>query len=198
MEMVATGLGLSSSAGLNAYLPLIIYNLAIRFDLLPASDTQIGDTITSWEALGLFTLLLIVEMIVDKVPLLDSVNDVVGTVIRPVAGAILMMASTGELQETLSPEMVQLFALISGGSSAGGVHAVKAFSRPLVTGSTAGTGNFAVSFLEDVLAVGVSLFAIVLPFIILFMGIGLVLLGFWYIWELQRRDMVQRQYLKKT
>lgn len=195
MEAIATGLGLSSSAGLNAYLPLIIYNLAVRFELLPEANNGLAESITSWESLAVFTILLIIEMVVDKVPVLDSVNDIVGTVIRPAAGAALMTASTGALENDFSAELVQIFALISGGTSAGGVHAVKAFSRPLITGSTAGTGNFLVSFLEDVLAVGVSLFAIVLPFIILFMGIGLILLGFWYIWEMQRKDMVKRQFL---
>lgn len=195
METLATGLGLSSSAGLNAWLPLIIYNLGVRFDLISESDVAVAETITSWESLVVFTVLLIIEMIVDKVPVLDSFNDIIGTVVRPVAGAVLMVASTSELGETFSPEMVQLFSIISGGTSAGGVHAVKALSRPLITGSTAGTGNFVVSFLEDVLAIGVSLFAIVLPFIILFLAVSVLVLGFWYIWEMQRRDMVKRQYL---
>ncbi len=195
METLATGLGLSSSAGLNAWLPLIIYNLGVRFDFIGESDMPVAETITSWESLAVFTVLLIIEMIVDKVPVLDSFNDIVGTVVRPVAGAALMVASTGELGDTFSPELVQLFSIISGGTSAGGVHAVKALSRPLITGSTAGTGNFVVSLLEDILAVGVSLFAIVLPFIILFLAVSVVVLGFWYIWELQRRDMIKRQYL---
>lgn len=195
MEAIATGLGLSSSAGLNAYLPLVIYNLAVRFGFLEV-EGNFPEQMASWEALGIFSVLLFIEMIVDKVPLLDSVNDVINTVIRPAAGAALMIATTSELQGTVSPELIQIFALISGGTSAGGVHAVKALGRPLVTGSTGGTGNFMVSFLEDVLALGVSLFAILLPFIILFLGIGTLLLGLWWIWELQRRDMVKRQYLR--
>lgn len=195
MEAIATGLGLSSSAGLNAYLPLVIYNLAYRFDLIEA-EGQLPETMGSWEALGIFVVLLLIEMIVDKVPVVDSFNDILNTLIRPAAGAALMLATTTGLHDTFSPEMVQLFAVISGGSSAGGVHAVKAVGRPLVTGGTAGTGNFAVSFLEDVLALGVSLFAIILPFIILFLGIGTLFLGLWWIWELQRRDMVKRQYLR--
>ncbi|PJF44959.1 MAG: DUF4126 domain-containing protein [Phototrophicales bacterium] len=195
MEAIATGLGLSSSAGLNAYLPLVIYNLAVHLGFIEV-EGKLPETMASWEALGVFTILLIIEMIVDKVPLLDSVNDIINTAIRPATGAALMVASTSPLQENFSPELVQLFAIISGGTSAGGVHAVKALGRPLITGSTAGTGNFMVSFLEDVLALGVSLFAILLPFIILFLGVGTLLLGLWWIWELQRRDMVKRQYLR--
>ncbi|NDJ85460.1 MAG: DUF4126 domain-containing protein [Chloroflexi bacterium] len=192
METIATGLGLSSSAGLNAYLPLLIYNLGVRFDLIQA-EGQIADTLASWPALGLFAVLLIIEMAVDKVPVLDSGNDIINTVIRPVAGAALMIASTGALQDEFSPEMVQLFSLISGGTSAGGVHAVKALSRPLVTGTTGGTGNILVSILEDIISLFVSLFAILLPFVIVFLGISVVVLAFWWLFEMQRRDMLERR-----
>ncbi len=195
MESIITGLGLSSSAGLNAYLPLVVYNLAVRFGFIEV-EGQLPENMASWEALGIFSVLLLIEMIVDKVPLLDSVNDIFSTVIRPAAGAALMLATTSDLNGSFSPEMIQLFAIISGGTSAGGVHAVKAVGRPLITGATGGTGNFLVSFLEDVLALGVSLFAILLPFIIVFLGVGTLLLGLWWIWELQRRDMVKRQYLR--
>ncbi len=196
MESIATGLGLSTSAGLNAYLPLIIFNLAVRFNLIEAEGAT-AETITSWEALGIFTVLLVIEMVVDKVPVLDSLNDVINTAIRPVAGAALMTASTSGLQESLSPELVQIFSLVSGGGSAGGVHAVKALSRPMVTGATGGTGNFAVSIGEDILAILVSLLAVLLPFIVLFVGVGSIVLFLWWLWEMQRRDMIKRVYLKE-
>lgn len=192
METIATGLGLSSSAGLNAYLPLIIFNLAVRGGLIEADGTM-ADTLSSWESLGIFSVLLIIEMIVDKIPILDSANDVINTVIRPVAGAALMTATTGDLRESFSPELVQWFSLISGGTSAGGVHAVKALSRPMVTTSTAGTGNVGVSILEDVLAVIVSVIAVFLPFIMIFLGIGIMILALWWLWEMQRVDMLKRR-----
>ncbi len=192
METIATGLGLSSSAGLNAYLPLIIFNLAVRGGLIEADGTM-ADTLSSWESLGIFSVLLIIEMIVDKIPILDSANDVINTVIRPVAGAALMTATTGDLRESFSPELVQWFSLISGGTSAGGVHAVKALSRPMVTTSTAGTGNVGVSILEDVLAVIVSIIAVFLPFIMIFLGIGIMILALWWLWEMQRVDMLKRR-----
>lgn len=192
MEYVATGLGLSSSAGLNAYLPLIMYNLAVHFKLIEA-EGNVATTISSWQALGIFSALLVVEMVVDKIPLLDSVNDVINTVVRPVAGAALMTASTTPLNDTLSPEVVQLFALISGGSSAGGVHAVKAISRPVITGSTAGTGNWAVSIAEDVVSLSVSLLALALPFLMIFVAGSIVFLLIWWLWEMQRLDGLKKQ-----
>lgn len=192
MESIATGLGLSTSAGLNAYLPLIIFNLAVRAGLIEAEGST-ADALTSWQSLGIFSVLLIIEMIVDKIPILDTANDVINTVIRPVAGAALMTASTGGLTDTFSPELVQWFSLISGGTSAGGVHAVKALSRPMVTTSTAGTGNIAVSIVEDVIAVIVSVIAVFLPFIMIFLGISILLLALWWLWEMQRMDMLKRR-----
>lgn len=197
MEAIATGLGLSSSAGLNAYLPLLLFNLAVRLELIDAEGAT-AEKLASWEALAIFSVLLIVEMIVDKVPVLDSLNDIVGTVIRPVAGAALMSASTGSLQNDIDPTTLQWIAFITGGVSAGSVHGVKAVSRPLITGTTGGTGNWAVSIFEDIISFGVSIFAILLPFIMIFVVISIVILVLWWLWEGQRRDMVAHYYKGKN
>ncbi|MCB9438120.1 MAG: DUF4126 domain-containing protein [Anaerolineales bacterium] len=197
MEAIATGLGLSSSAGLNAYLPLLLFNLAVRFELIDAEGAT-AEKLASWQALAIFSILLIVEMIVDKVPVLDTLNDIVGTVIRPVAGAALMSASTGSLQNDIDPTTLQWIALITGGISAGSVHGVKAVSRPLITGTTGGTGNWAVSIFEDIISFGVSIFAILLPFIMIFVAVSIVILALWWLWETQRRDMVTHYYKGKN
>ena len=159
------------------------------------ADGNAAELITSWESLGVFSVLLIIEMIVDKVPVLDSVNDVINTVIRPVAGAVLMSATTSALDTPISPEMLQIFSIISGGTSAGGVHAAKAISRPLVTGTTAGTGNWAVSILEDIVSFLISILAILLPFIMVMVGISFLILILWWLWEMQRLDMLKKQGL---
>lgn len=192
MEFIATGLGLSSSAGLNAYLPLILFNLGVHFKLIEA-DNDVAQTISSWQSLGLFTLLLVIEVVVDKVPLLDTVNDIINTVVRPVAGAALMSASTAPLQGSVNPEMLQLFSFITGGTSAGGVHVVKALARPMITGSTGGTGNWAVSIAEDVLSLGMSILALALPFLMIFVAGSIVFLVIWWLWEMQRLDILKRQ-----
>lgn len=197
MESIATGLGLSSSAGLNAYLPLLLFNLAVRFELIEAEGAT-ADKLSSWEALAIFSVLLIIEMIVDKVPVLDSLNDLVSTVIRPVAGAALMNATTGSLQNDIDPTILLWFSIITGGVSAGSVHGVKAVSRPLITGSTGGTGNWAVSIVEDIISFSVSIFAILLPFIMIFIVVSIVTLVLWWLWESQRRDMVLHYYKGKN
>ena len=45
-----------------------------------------------------------------------------------------------------------IIAIIAGVLIAGGVHATKGIARPVVTASTGGTGNWAVSLFEDVVA----------------------------------------------
>ena len=86
---IGTAFGLSGSAGLNAYIPLLIVALAGRF---PASDPLIKlnspyDLLSSWWVIGLLVVLLAIEMLVDKIPAVDTLNDGIQTFVRPVAGA---------------------------------------------------------------------------------------------------------------
>jgi hypothetical protein len=157
---IGTAFGLSGSAGLNAYIPLLIVALAGRF---PTSNPLIDlnapyDLLSSWWAIGLLVILLAIEMLVDKIPAVDTVNDGIQTFVRPVAGAILFAGSTNAIGD-----MNPIIAILAGVLVAGGVHATKGIVRPVVTASTAGTGNWAVSLSEDIIATGMSLLAIFLP-----------------------------------
>lgn len=84
MFEVLTGTGLAASAGLNAYIPLLILGLLGRYtDLidLPSGWTWLGN---GWVIL-IMAVLLAVEMVADKVPVVDHINDMVQTVVRPTA-----------------------------------------------------------------------------------------------------------------
>lgn len=174
-----TAFGLSSSAGLNAYLPLLVVALMARFtNLITLKDPWTA--LESWWVIGVLTVLLLIEIVVDKVPAVDTVNDAIQTFIRPIAGAVLFAASAGVVSDTHP-----VLAMICGLLVAGGVHAVKATARPVVTASTAGTLNPAVSTAEDVLSLVVAVLAIVLPIL----GFVLLLLVlFWLIRRRRRRD----------
>lgn len=156
---IAAAFGLSTSAGLNAYIPLLLVALAARFPtnspLLNLSEPYdvMGN---SWVILVL-AILLIIEMTVDKIPAVDSVNDVIQTLIRPVAGAVLFAANAQVITD-LSP----IIAIIAGLILAGSVHGTKGLIRPAVTATTAGTGNWLVSIIEDVIAVVVSVLSIII------------------------------------
>ena len=167
---VLSAFGLSSAAGLNAYLPLLVVALTARFtDLVQLSEPW--DVLTSWWVIGALVILLAIEMTVDKIPAADTVNDVIHTVIRPAAGAILFAANSGVIGE-----MHPVVALVIGLLVAGGVHAVKATARPVVTATTAGTGNWAVSTVEDVASLITSIVAILVPVLIVILLVLVIIL----------------------
>jgi len=157
---ILSAFGLSSAAGLNAYLPLLIVGLAARYtDLITLSSPW--DTLENPWVLGLLAILLVIEMTADKIPAVDTINDGIQTLIRPAAGAILFASSNNAISD-MSPAL----ALALGLFAAGGLHAVKATARPVITASTAGVGNPIVSTIEDVTSAAITLMAIILPAIV--------------------------------
>lgn len=157
---ISAAFGLASSAGLNAYIPLLMVALAARFPLnsplLNLSEPY--DMIGSWWGIGILTVLLLIEMTVDKIPAIDTLNDGIQTFIRPAAGAVLFAANANVITD-IHP----VLALAAGLILAGGVHATKVAARPLVTAATVGTGNWLVSIVEDIVSFFVSLLSILLP-----------------------------------
>jgi len=177
---VATSLGLSAAAGLNAYLPLLIVALMARFTAFITLQPPY-DVLTSWWVIGILVALALIEGIVDKVPAVDSLNDVVQTVIRPAAGAVLF-ASNANLVSEMHPAL----ALACGLLIAGGVHAVKATARPVVTATTAGLLNPVISFLEDIVSVVAAVLAIMVPALLVLLT--LLFIGF-ILWRRCRRTL---------
>src|SRR4030066_2391775 len=95
---VLSAFGLSVSAGLNAYVPLLIVSLMARFtnwiDLAPP-----WDALSSWWVIGGLIVLGSIEFFADKIPAVNHVNDVVQTFIRPAAGAIAFAASANVVSD---------------------------------------------------------------------------------------------------
>ncbi|MEM7034879.1 MAG: DUF4126 domain-containing protein [Chloroflexota bacterium] len=178
---LSTAFGLSASAGLNAYLPLLVVALTARFTNLLTLNEPWG-VMTSWWVIGTLAVLLLVEMTVDKIPAVDTVNDIVQTFGRPVAGAIVFAAGSGAVGD-LNP----VLAFLSGLVMAGGVHTAKSVARPLVTASSAGTGNWAVSIIEDVLALIASIMAILVPILVMLVIVFLFLAFGWWWWRRRAR-----------
>ncbi len=90
---LATAFGLSSSAGLNAYIPLLIVALLARFTPLIELGAPWHLLTNGW-IIALLSILLLIEIFADKIPAVDSINDVIQTFVRPTAGAILFAATT--------------------------------------------------------------------------------------------------------
>jgi hypothetical protein len=183
---ILTGFGLSSSAGLNAYLPLLIVALLSRFtDLIRLNEPF--DALASWWTIGVLIVLATVEFLADKIPVVDTINDVVQTLIRPIAGAILFAASSNAIAD-----VHPVLAMACGLLVAGTVHVVKATARPLVTAATAGTGNPVVSSIEDVLSAATAFLSVLLPALFGAVLLFAVCIIGWWLWRLDRRRSVTR------
>lgn len=182
MDILAA-FGLSASAGLNAYIPLLVVSLLARFtNLITLSEPW--QALESWWVIGLLILLSLIEFFADKVPAVNHINDVIQTFIRPAAGAVLFAASAKVITE-IHP----IISIAAGLLVAGSVHAVKAAAvRPAITATTGGAANVPVSILEDVISTTLSVLSVVLPIVV---GIVLLLFAIWIIWWLTRRTLRQ-------
>lgn len=175
---ILTAFGLAASAGLNAYIPLLIVALLGRFTTWFTLSSP-WDALTSWWVIGALAVLTLIEFFADKAPAVNHVNDAIQTFVRPAAGAILFAASTGAVTN-IHP----IVAMIAGLLVAGGVHTAKAAAvRPAVTATTGGVGNIPVSIAEDVVAALISIAAIVVPVIIAAFVIILTSLFVWWLWR---------------
>ena len=176
---VLAAFGLAAATGLNAYLPLLIVGLLARFTDLITLAPPWNALENPW-VLGVLAVLLVIEMTVDKIPAVDTANDVIQTVMRPAAGAILFAAS-GNVISDISP----VLAMICGLLMAFSVHAAKATVRPVVTATTGGIGNPVVSVAEDVVSGTTTLVAVILPAVAATIVVILAATIIW--WYVRRR-----------
>lgn len=176
---ILSAFGLSASAGLNAYVPLLIVSLMARFtDWIQLSEPW--NALESWWVIGALIVLGAIEFFADKVPAVNHVNDVIQTFIRPAAGAILFAANTSVIAQ-IHP----VVAIIAGLLLAGTVHAIKSAAvRPAITATTGGAANVPVSIAEDILATVLSILAVIVPVVVAAL---IILLTAWVIWMLWRR-----------
>jgi len=180
LSNIITGFGLSASAGLNAYIPLLIVAVLARFTSLIQLRAPFNALTNGW-VIAVLCLLTLVEVLVDKIPAVDTANDIIQTLVRPAAGAILFAASSNAISD-IHP----VLALICGILVAGTVHVAKATARPLITAATAGTANPIVSTAEDVVSGVVSLISILVPLV----AVVLIVIGVWLIVRVFRRRAV--------
>ena len=178
---ILSAFGLSASAGLNAYIPLLCIALLAKFTNLIQLE-QPWDALTSWWIIGILIVLSVVEFFADKFPAVNHINDIIQSFIRPTAGAVAFAASANVVND-VSPVLAMGLGLFV----AGGVHAAKSLAvRPAVTAATAGAGNVPVSIAEDLFSTFMSILAIVVPVIL---ACVLVIVTTWLVvWLLHRHD----------
>lgn len=180
---VLSAFGLAASAGLNAYVPLLLVALIARF----TDWIQLGaewDPLTSWPVIIVIVVLGTVEFFADKAPAVNHLNDAIQTFIRPAAGAILFAASTNVVTD-IHP----VVAMIAGLLVAGGVHLAKSAAvRPAVSLTTGGAGNVPASIAEDIVATLLSILAILVPIAVAAVIILFTTTVIWLLWRRARRE----------
>jgi Domain of unknown function (DUF4126) len=186
MELL-TGLGLASAAGLNAYIPLLALGLLARFTDLVNLPSGFAWLENGW-VLVIVGVLLTVEVVADKIPALDSVNDVIQTVVRPTSGGIVFGAGTASQTAAVTDPGVfvssgQWIPVAIGVLVALVMHLTKTAVRPVANVATAGVAAPVLSTFEDVASIGLVFAAILLPVLVL---VALVVIG-WAAFTLWRR-----------
>lgn len=179
-----TGTGLAAAAGLNAYIPLLVVGLSSRFldwVQLPSAWAWLEN---EW-VLVILGVLFVIEIVADKIPAVDTVNDWIQTIIRPTAGGILF--GSGSASETVAvTDPASFFAsnqwvpIVIGIVLSLLVHTGKSLARPAANAVTAGVAAPVLSVAEDVSSVVLSLFAILFPVLVIValagLAVGLVAL----------------------
>jgi hypothetical protein len=190
MLEVLTGSGLAVAAGLNAYIPLLILGLAGRsfeFVELPAAWVWLENP---W-VLAILGVLLVIEVIADKVPVVDSINDWIQTLVRPAAGGIAF--GTGAASETaVVTDPATFFSsnawvpVAIGAVLALGTHLAKMLARPALNAATAGAAAPVVSAAEDISSVLLSFMALIVPVVGIIALLGLIAIVVWRIRRVRR------------
>lgn len=186
MELL-TGVGLASAAGLNAYIPLLAMGLLARFTDLVNLPSGWAWLENGW-VLAIVAVLLTVEVVADKIPALDSINDVIQTVVRPTSGGIVFGAGTASQTTAVTDPGAfvssgQWVPIAIGVVVALVMHLTKTAVRPVANVATAGIAAPVLSTFEDITSVGLVFAAILLPVLVL---VVLVLIA-WVAFSLWRR-----------
>lgn len=187
MIAALTGMGLSAAAGLNAYIPFLVVALIARFTdiiTLPAGFAWIE----SWWAIGIGAILLAGEVILDKIPAVDTINDAVQSFIRPGMGGLIFAATSAasELDNSAWMRENPWVGVILGIVVSGLVHSGKMVARPAINAGTLGAGAPVVSTVEDGASFGLSLIAIFTPVLVILALLLLFGTLFW-LWRIVRR-----------
>jgi hypothetical protein len=173
ISLIFMGVSLSACAGLRAFLPLAAISLmaqAGQITLAPGFEW-----LGSWQALAVFGLAAILEIMADKYPGVDHVLDAIGLVVKPLAGALLATS----LITGMDPLVAATLGIITGGVAAGTLHVAKSKLRLASTALTGGLGNPVLSFVDD----GASVLGTVLAFAAPVLSAVLVIGGVAMLWR---------------
>ena len=172
IEPVLWGIALAATAGLRLFMPFLFIGGLARYASMPAPD------MLAWTATDAGFLLLLVatllEVLSDKIPVVDHVLDMAASFVKPLAGVLLPAA----LLYDFSPMAAWTLGIVAGAPVALGVHATKAGTRAVSSATTLGAGNPVVSVMEDALAVVILVLTVLAPVIAVLLVIALCVAAF--------------------
>jgi hypothetical protein len=191
VELIALASTVSLLAGWRLYLVTFAVGMAMKFGwiALPQQLHALDVLANSW-IIGIAAAGTVAEFFADKIAWVDSLWDVVHSVVRPVGGALLSMA----IIDGGDPAW-QVGSFLLGGGAALLAHAGKAGARALVNASPEPFSNVIVSTGEDVATAGLLGLAIANPVAAALIALILVLLSIWLV--LAARQALRRLFPPK-
>jgi hypothetical protein len=161
LQSIALGIGLAACAGLRAWLPLFVLGASVRLGVIPSGEAF--RFLGSNTALAVFAMATVIELIADKIPVVDHALDLLSTLLKPVAGIVLAASVLWTVDD---PIVAIALGVMVGAPAAFAPHAAKATLRGVLSPMTAGLAAPVLSFLEDVIAFGLVALAILAPFVV--------------------------------
>lgn len=192
MLEVLTGSGLALSAGLNAFIPMLSMGLLARYTDVLTLPAQWQWLENGW-VLVILSVLFLIDVVADKVPAVDHVNDIVQTLVRPTSGGIVFAAGSSSQTPAITDPgefftSAAVWPFVVGVVLALSTHLAKASGRAVVNLSTAGAGAPVASTVEDVSSLTMTVLAILVPVLVIVFLLILVGMGFGL-----RRRLAQRR-----
>lgn len=170
IEPILMGIALAATAGLRVFMPFVFVGAMARYAHTAAP------AMLSWTATDAGFLLLLVamllEILADKIPVVDNVLDAAASFLKPAAGFFLPVA----MLYHFSPMSAWVLGIAAGAPLAFGVYATKAGTRAMSTAATVGTANPIISILEDVWAIAILVFTAIAPIVAALLVVLLVVL----------------------
>lgn len=158
-EAILWGIALAATAGLRLFMPFLFVGVMGRYANVPTPEML--DWTTTDAGMLLLLVATVLEVLGDKIPVVDHALDATATFLKPAAGLILPVA----LLYDFSPMTAWTLGIVAGGPLALGVHTTKAGMRALSTTTTVGVANPVLSFMEDALAVMILVFTVIAPLV---------------------------------
>ena len=178
LQSIALGLALAACAGIRAWLPFFAVGVSVRLGVLPLGESF--RFLGSNTALTVFLIATFVELVADKIPVVDHALDALSTFLKPVAGMVLAASVMWTVDD---PIVALALGVMVGAPAALLPHTAKATVRGLFSPITLGLAAPVLSILEDVIAFGLVALAILAPFVV---AAGVVLFA-----------LITRRFLRK-